>query len=106
MRFVKFWQRPEMTINPTAVRVPVFYGHSAAVHLETREKLSLSQAIALLERAPGLKIFVEAAEFPPTPVQDAAGQMSCVWVGFVKIFLIREDWISGSWRIMSGKGLN
>ena len=27
-------------VNPTVVRVPVFYGHSEAVHIETREKIS------------------------------------------------------------------
>ena len=35
-------------VNPTAVRVPVFYGHSEAVHVETREKITAAQARALL----------------------------------------------------------
>ena len=36
-------------VNPTAVRVPVFFGHSEAVHLETRRKLSADEARELLE---------------------------------------------------------
>ena len=43
-------------VNPTAVRVPVFYGHSEAVHVETREKISAAEARALLEAAPGIDV--------------------------------------------------
>ncbi len=38
-------------VNATVVRVPVFYGHSEAVHIETREKMTADQARALLEKA-------------------------------------------------------
>jgi aspartate-semialdehyde dehydrogenase len=73
-------------VNPTAVRVPVFYGHAEAVHIETREKISAAQARALLEKAPGVEIIDrrEAGGYP-TPVGDAAGQ-DPVFVG-----RIRED---------------
>src|SRR5215475_104077 len=62
-------------VNPTAVRVPVFYGHAEAVHIETREKISAAQARALLAKAPGVEIVDrrEAGGYP-TPVGDAAGQ--------------------------------
>jgi len=43
-------------VNATAVRVPVFYGHSEAVHIETRRKISADEARALLARAPGVKV--------------------------------------------------
>jgi aspartate-semialdehyde dehydrogenase len=43
-------------VNPTAVRVPVFYGHSEAVHIETRDKITAKQATALLKKAPGVKV--------------------------------------------------
>lgn len=72
-----------IAINPTTVRVPVFYGHSAAVHIETRAKISLSQAIDLLKSAPGLQLLNHHAY--PTPVHDAAGT-DAVYVG-----RIRED---------------
>ena len=35
----KILEREELPVNPTTARVPVFYGHSEAVHIETREKL-------------------------------------------------------------------
>lgn len=43
-------------VNPTAVRVPVFYGHSEAVHVETRAKMTASEARALLEKSPGVTV--------------------------------------------------
>src|SRR5699024_6546079 len=43
-------------INPTAARVPVFYGHSEAVHVETRDKLTAAQARELLAQAPGITV--------------------------------------------------
>jgi aspartate-semialdehyde dehydrogenase len=88
----KIFNDDTIEINPTAVRVPVFCGHSAAVHLETRDKISLAQALELLGNAPGVKLMT--GEFPyPTPVLDAAGR-DHVYVGRV-----RED-------ISHPKGLN
>jgi aspartate-semialdehyde dehydrogenase len=43
----------DIRVNPTCVRVPVFFGHSEAVHIETRDKITAEQARALLEKAPG-----------------------------------------------------
>ena len=76
----------DIQVNPTAVRVPVFYGHAEAVHLETRDKLSVEEARRLLEAAPG----VELVDQPqpggyPTPVTHAAGR-DPVYVG-----RLRED---------------
>lgn len=71
-----------IAINPTAVRVPVFNGHSAAVHLETKEKLSVDKVISLLESVPGLRLI--SGEFPyPTPACEASGQDE-VFVGRVR----------------------
>ena len=73
-------------VNPTAVRVPVFYGHSEAVNVETRDKLSAQQARELLERAPGVVVVDERkAGGYPTPVTHASGS-DAVYVG-----RIRED---------------
>ena len=73
-------------VNPTVVRVPVFYGHSEAVHIETRDKLSAEQARELLERAPGVVVVDErVAGGSPTPVTHASGS-DAVYVG-----RIRED---------------
>ena len=44
---------PAILVNATAVRVPVFFGHSEAVHIETRQKITAEAARELLARAPG-----------------------------------------------------
>jgi aspartate-semialdehyde dehydrogenase len=73
-------------VNPTAVRVPVLFGHSEAVHLETRQKISAEQARALLASAPGVEVVDERVPGGyPTPVTHAAGA-DPVFVG-----RIRED---------------
>ena len=73
-------------VNPTAVRVPVFYGHSEAVNVETREKLGADRARELLEAAPGVVVVDERkAGGYPTPVTHASGN-DAVYVG-----RIRED---------------
>ena len=73
-------------VNPTAVRVPVFYGHSEAVHIETREKIDLETARALLRKAPGVKLLDERKDGGyPTAVTEAANH-DPVYVG-----RIRED---------------
>lgn len=73
-------------VNPTAVRVPVFYGHSEAIHIETREKLTAGAARALLEQAPGVVVLDEREPGGyPTAVTEAAGK-DPVYVG-----RIRED---------------
>ena len=73
-------------VNPTTVRVPVFYGHSEAVHIETHEKISEQAARALLNNAPGVRVIDERSPGGyPTAVTDAAGK-DAVYVG-----RIRED---------------
>jgi aspartate-semialdehyde dehydrogenase len=71
-------------VNPTCVRVPVFYGHAEAVHIETREPLSVPDARALLNAAKGIEV-VDAHEPGgyPTPVSEAAGN-DPVYVGRIR----------------------
>lgn len=42
-----------IAVNPTCVRVPVFFGHAEALHIETRDALSAEEATALLNAAEG-----------------------------------------------------
>lgn len=73
-------------VNPTAVRVPVFYGHSEALHIETKEKLTAAQAKELLSNAPGIVVIDEHKDGGyPTAVTDGSGT-DPVYVG-----RIRED---------------
>jgi aspartate-semialdehyde dehydrogenase len=81
----KIMEDDSIVVNPTAVRVPVFYGHSEAVHIETRKKITADEARALLSKAPGVEV-VDRREPGgyPTPI-EAAGQ-DATYVG-----RIRED---------------
>ena len=82
----KIMEAPDMLVNPTCVRVPVFYGHSEAVHIETRKKITADEARTLLRRAPGIEVMDERKNGGyPTAVADSAGK-DAVWVG-----RIRED---------------
>jgi aspartate-semialdehyde dehydrogenase len=96
-------------VNATAVRVPVFYGHSEAVHIETRSKISSEEVTALLKKAPGVTVVDERKDGGyPTAVTDSSGNDD-VFVG-----RIREDishplgidlWIVGD-NIRKGAALN
>ncbi len=70
-------------VNPTCVRVPVFYGHAEAVHIETRQPVHLDEAISLLENAEGVEVF-HGTEYP-TQVVNATGK------DHVMVARIRED---------------
>ncbi|AFI85013.2 aspartate-semialdehyde dehydrogenase [Methylophaga nitratireducenticrescens] len=73
-------------VNPTAVRVPVFYGHSEAIHIETRDKISAEKAKELLSAFDGIVVIDEHKDGGyPTAVTDSSGQ-DPVYVG-----RIRED---------------
>lgn len=63
-----------MRITATTVRVPVFYGDSEAVNVETVEAISVAQARELLADAPGVELLDEPEELSyPMPI-DAVGQ--------------------------------
>ena len=75
-----------LRVNPTCVRVPVFYGHSEAVHIETKEKITVDKARALLNEFPGVVVMDEREDGGyPTAVTEASGH-DPVFVG-----RIRED---------------
>jgi aspartate-semialdehyde dehydrogenase len=69
-------------VNATAVRVPVFYGHGEAIHLETVNPISAEEVKALLSQAPGV-VLIEDRESFPTQVGDASGKDE-VFVGRVR----------------------
>jgi aspartate-semialdehyde dehydrogenase len=77
---------PAIRVNPTAVRVPVFYGHAEAVHLEFKQKITAARAREILQIAPGVEVVDEPVPGGyPTPVTHGAGK-DPVFVG-----RIRED---------------
>ncbi|ATD05740.1 MULTISPECIES: aspartate-semialdehyde dehydrogenase [Pseudoalteromonas] len=69
-------------VNPTAVRVPVFFGHAEAIHLETRMPYDLEHVKQLLADAPGVELIEDENDYP-TPVSDASGN-DTVYVGRVR----------------------
>ncbi|HCD55748.1 MAG TPA: aspartate-semialdehyde dehydrogenase [Halieaceae bacterium] len=82
----KIFGDESIQVNPTCVRVPVFFGHSEALHIETRDKISAADARKLLEGAPGITVVDERADGGyPTAVTESAGN-DPVFVG-----RIRED---------------
>ncbi|MGP1667152.1 MAG: aspartate-semialdehyde dehydrogenase, partial [Rhodanobacter sp.] len=52
----KILEDDSIQVNPTAVRVPVFYGHAEALHVETRSKITAERARELLEHAAGVVV--------------------------------------------------
>ncbi|EEX91731.1 aspartate-semialdehyde dehydrogenase [Vibrio orientalis CIP 102891 = ATCC 33934] len=68
----KIFNDPGITVNPTCVRVPVFYGHAEAVHLETCAPIDAQEVINLLENTEGVEVF-QGDDFP-TQVRDAGGK--------------------------------
>ncbi len=82
----KILEDDDIQVNPTCVRIPVFYGHSEAVHIETEKKLSAAQAKEILSAAPGVTVVDDpASNGYPTAVTEGAGA-DPVFVG-----RIRED---------------
>ncbi len=82
----KIFADDAILVNPTAVRVPVFYGHSEAIHIETREKISVDDATTALQDAPGIVVLDEHQPGGyPTAVTESVGT-DPVYVG-----RIRED---------------
>lgn len=80
----KIMEDESIQVNPTAVRVPVFYGHSEAIHIETREKLSADQAKALLENAPGVAVLDTREDGGyPTAVTEGANN-DATYVGRIR----------------------
>ena len=81
-------------VNPTAVRVPVFYGHSEAVSIETERKISATEAHELLRAAAGVEV-LDAHAFGGYPTAALEGvDTDAVYVGRVR------EWLDG------GNGLN
>jgi len=71
-------------INPTAVRVPVFFGHGEALHIETNSPISAEEVKDLLENAEGVEVCRNDEDFP-TQIGEASGK-DATFVG-----RIRED---------------
>jgi aspartate-semialdehyde dehydrogenase len=110
-----FWETQKILeddtirVNATAVRVPVYVGHSEAVHIETRRKLPAVQAREILSRAAGVVVVDERKPGGyPTPVTEGAGT-DPVYVGRIRDDISHERglnlWIVSD-NVRKGAALN
>ena len=102
----KIWQDNQIVVNATAVRVPVFYGHSEAIHIETENNITVEEATALLRNTVGVE-FLEHGEYP-TAITHAASNDN-VFVGRLRKSLGRDNglnlWVVAD-NVKKGAALN
>ena len=102
----KILEDDSIQVNPTCVRIPVFYGHSEAVNIETKRPITKTRAEELLDVAPGVELFRDNGY--PTAVTDAAGQ-DPVYVGRVREDISCENglnmWVVSD-NVRKGAALN
>jgi aspartate-semialdehyde dehydrogenase len=80
----KILEDENIMVNPTCVRVPVFYSHSEAVHVETRDNITAEDVRKLLEKAPGVKVMDKRENGGyPTPIGEGTDRDE-VWVGRIR----------------------
>src|SRR5690606_17854544 len=80
----KIFEDDDIVVNPTCVRVPVFYSHSEAVHIETRDKITAEDVQKLLKKAPGVKLMDKREDGGyPTAIGEGTDHDE-VWVGRVR----------------------
>lgn len=105
----KIMQDDSILVNPTAVRVPVFYGHSEAVHIETRKKMSADECRTLLSQSPGIQVMDEHKDGGyPTAVTEGATN-DATYVGRIREDISHENgldlWVVSD-NVRKGAALN
>ena len=105
----KIFEDEAIKVNPTCVRVPVFYGHSEAVHVETKSPITAEEAINLLKNAAGVELIDEHESGGyPTAVPEAASS-DPVFVGRVRQDISTENgldlWVVSD-NVRKGAALN
>ena len=86
---------PNIDVQATCVRVPVFNGHSEAVFFKTNHSTSREALIELLENTPGIKVVddPDLLEYP-TPIEHA-NDTEEVFVGRIRVQEFNNDtWVS------------
>lgn len=99
---------PNLMVNCTCVRVPVFRSHSEAITIETERELTPEKARELLANAPGVKLFDDPSKNEyPMPVDTSNGDL--VWVGRIRKDISAPNsltfWCAGD-QIRKGAALN
>ncbi len=96
-------------VNPTTVRVPVFFGHSEAVHIETKDKITAAHARELLSTSNGITVIDDPSHLQyPTAATDAANRDD-VFVGRIRQDITHERglnmWVVSD-NVRKGAALN
>ncbi len=79
----KIFNDPEIAVCATTVRIPVYYGHSESVNIETRAPISVDRVRSLLENAPGVRVVDDPAQ-KHYPVPLAAEGQDDTLVGRIR----------------------
>ncbi len=104
----KIFEDDNIAVSPTAVRVPVIYGHSESINIETREKISAAEVKELIRQAPGAMLVDEPENMVYPLAVDCAGEFETM------VGRIREDdsianginmWVVAD-NILKGAALN
>jgi len=105
----KIMEDDSIAVNPTCVRIPVFFGHSEAVHIETAKPVSANRARELLTQSAGIVVLDERkAGGYPTAVTESAGN-DAVFVGRIREDISTENglnlWVVSD-NVRKGAALN
>lgn len=105
----KILEDDNIQVNPTCVRVPVFYGHSEAIHIETIEKITVHEVKQLMKDAAGVSLIDNPGNLEfPTPAEHATGNDD-VFVGRIRADISHNQginmWVVSD-NIRKGAALN
>ncbi len=90
----KIFEDETIQVSATCVRIPVFYGHSEAVQIETYKPITDDEVRELLSNAPGVTVIDERKDGGyPTAVTESAGQ-DAVFVGRIRQDISLENGVS------------
>jgi aspartate-semialdehyde dehydrogenase len=104
----KIMEDDSIMVSATTVRVPVFYGHSEAVWIETEKKITPDKARELLKKAPGIAV-VDNPEKNEYPLAIEAAGNDLTYVGRIRDDISCENgltmWVVSD-NIRKGAALN
>ena len=105
----KIFADDKIRVNPTAVRVPVFYGHSEAVHVVTKKPYELADVVDMLSKAPGVKVIHSSEDMVYASAVNEGTGKDAVYVSRIRRGLDHDNslnlWVVSD-NIRKGAALN
>ena len=103
----KIFEDKSIEVNPTAVRVPVRFGHSESIGVVTQKHLSIGQIRALLSESSGIQLMDDDESYP-IPLREGEGT-DAVYIGRIRADLNHSNgvnlWVVAD-NIRKGAALN